>query len=118
VPRQIGLGGFTGTPIRGDHREFPHDQGFDVWNGRFLIIEVRSHVAYVRIGQADNLSRITWIGKDFLISGETSIENDFTTAPRDRSSGAPAENSPVFKRKNPWSYGCFCQRTLFPAGSK
>ena len=68
---------------------------------RLLIIEVRSHVSNVRIGQADNLARIARIGEDFLISGEAGIENDFAAAPGDRSRGAALKNSPVFERKNP-----------------
>jgi hypothetical protein len=84
-------------------------------NRRFLVIEVCSHVAYMRIGEADNLSRITRIGKDFLVSGQTGIEDDFTAAPRDSSGSAAAEGSTVFKRQYPWPYGCFWQCVLYPA---
>ena len=85
-------------------------------HGRLFIVEIGSHVSDVRVRQANDLSRVTGVGKDFLISGETRIEHDFTAAPRDGSGGAPAENSTVFERKYPWPYGCFCQRVLYPAG--
>jgi hypothetical protein len=62
----------------------------------------------VRISQADNLARVTWIGENFLISGKAGIENDFAAAPRDRSRRAAIKNAPVFERKN--SLPCFCFR--------
>jgi hypothetical protein len=63
-----------------------------------LIIGIRSDVSNVRIRQADNLSRVARIGEDFLISGEAGIEDDFASAPRNGTSGAPIKNSPVFER--------------------
>ena len=67
---------------------------------RFLIIEVRSHISDVRIRQADNLSRVARVGKDFLISGETCIENDFAAAPRDGPGGAPVKDFSIFQCQN------------------
>ena len=84
-----------------------------MWVRRLLVIDVRSDVSNVRIGQADNLARITWIGENFLISGEAGVENDFAAAPGDRSRGAPMKNAPVFERKNSLPSFCFRQWILF-----
>ena len=67
---------------------------------RFFIVDVRAHVSDMRIGQADNLSRITGVGENFLISGEAGIENNFAAAARYRAGGAAVKYSPVFERKN------------------
>jgi hypothetical protein len=71
----------------------------------FLIIGVCSDVSDVRIGEANDLARVTRIGEDFLISSEAGIENDFATAPRNSSRRAPMKNAPVFERKD--SLPCF-----------
>ncbi len=83
---------------------------------RLLVIDIRSDVPDVGIGQADNLARVTRIGEDFLISGEARVENDFAAAPGDRSRGAALKNSPVFERKNSLPCFCFRQWTLSLAG--
>jgi len=54
----------------------------------------------VRIGQADDLPSVAGIGENFLISGETGIENDFSAAARDRSRSAAVKDAPVFQREN------------------
>jgi hypothetical protein len=72
---------------------------------RLLIIQVGPNISNVRISQADNLSRVTRIGENFLIPGEAGIENNFTAAPGDRSPRAAMKNAPIFERKN--SPPCF-----------
>jgi hypothetical protein len=117
VPHQIILRGFAGTPVGGDGGKLLDDERLDVRKGRFLIIGVGPDVSNVRISQANNLSRVTWIGENFLISGEAGIENDFAAAPGDRSRCAALKYSPVFERKNSLPSFCFRQWILFPAGS-
>ena len=63
---------------------------------RFLIIEVRPYVANMRVGQADYLSCVAWIGKNFLVPGKTGVENYFAAASGIRPSGTPAEDPSVF----------------------
>jgi hypothetical protein len=70
----------------------------------------------VRISQTDNLAGVTWVGKDFLISGEAGIENDFAAAARDRARRAAVKNAPVFQRENRGSVLNFRQWVL-PSGS-
>jgi len=66
---------------------------------RFFIIDIRSNVPNVGIRQADNLARVTWIGENFLISGEAGVENDFAAAPGAGARGATVKDSSVFERE-------------------
>jgi hypothetical protein len=110
VPHEIILRGLTRAPIGCDPGKFPDDQGLDVGDRRFFVIGVRPDISNVWIGQADNLSRVAWIGEDFLVTGEARIENDFAAAPGDGPRGAAIKNAPVFERKN--SLWRFCQWTV------
>ena len=53
----------------------------------------------MRIGEADNLARVTWIGENFLVTGEAGIENDFPAPTRERAGGAAVKDAPVFERE-------------------
>jgi hypothetical protein len=81
-----------------------------------LIIGVGSDISNVGIRQADDLPGVTRIGKNFLISREAGIKNDFAAASRNRSRGAAMKNAPVFERKNSLPCFRFRQWTLSPAG--
>jgi len=93
-------------------RKFANDKRFDVRPPRLFIFQIRADVADVRVGEADNLSRITWVGEDFLISGEAGVENDFAAAARDGARGAPVKEAPVFQREGCGSVLDFCQWSL------
>ena len=54
----------------------------------------------MRIRQADNLPCVTWIGENFLVSGEAGIKNDFAAPARDRAGRAAVKYAPVFQREN------------------
>jgi hypothetical protein len=58
------------------------------------------------------LTGITWIGENFLVSGEAGIENDFAAAAGFGSRAASIENSPVFQRKRGGLSGLVIQRIL------
>jgi hypothetical protein len=51
----------------------------------------------MRIGQADDLPGITRVRENFLITGETGIENDFAAAARNRAGSAAIKDAPVFE---------------------
>jgi hypothetical protein len=70
----------------------------------------------VRIGQTDNLAVVTGVGKNFLISGEAGIENDFAAPARDRARRAAVKYAPVFQREDCRSVLNFRQWVL-PSGS-
>ena len=54
----------------------------------------------MRIRQADNLPGVTWVGENFLVSGEAGIKNDFAAPARDRAGRAAVKYAPVFQREN------------------
>jgi hypothetical protein len=97
---QIKLRGLRAPPVRRNLGELPHDQRFDVRPRGFFVVQVCADVPDVRVGQADDLPGIAWIGEDFLVSGETCIENDLASAARDRAGGPAVKDAPVFQRKN------------------
>ena len=66
----------------------------------------------MRVSEADNLPRVTWVGEYFLISGEAGIKNDFAAAARDRAGRAAIKYAPVFQRENRRSVRNFRQCIL------
>jgi hypothetical protein len=78
----------------------------------FFVIGIRADISNVRIGKADNLSSVTWIGEDFLISGKAGVENSFSTAAGFRTRGASNKNTPVFQRKRGGLSNLMGQRNL------
>ena len=66
----------------------------------------------MRIGEADNLARVTGIGENFLISGEAGIKNDFAAAACDGAGCAAVKDASVFERKNRGAVLNFVQRGL------
>ena len=54
----------------------------------------------MRIRQTNNLTRITRVRENFLVTGETGIENDFAAPARDGAAGAAVKDAPVFERQN------------------
>jgi len=66
----------------------------------------------VRVGEADNLSGITRVGENFLISGEAGIKNGFSATARFCTGSASNKNSPVFQRKRGGLSNLMVQRNL------
>jgi hypothetical protein len=71
----------------------------------------------VRIRQADDLARVTWIGENFLVSGETGIENDFAATAGARARRASVKDSPVFEREYRANFGVLPQGDVLPSDS-
>jgi hypothetical protein len=80
-------------------REFANDERFDIWAPGLFILEIRANVANVRVREANNLPRVTWVGENFLVTGEAGIENDFAAAARDGARSASVKEAPVFQRE-------------------
>jgi hypothetical protein len=112
VAIEIELRRFRRSPVRSHLREFPHDERFDVWPRRFLIVEVCTYISDVRIREADDLSGIAGIGENFLVTGEAGIENDFSAAARNRAGRAAVKDAPVFQREDRGSVLNFGQWVL------
>lgn len=97
VAIQIKLGGFRGAPVRRDLREFAHNERLDVGARSFFVVEIGADIADMRIRQTNDLPGITGVGENFLITGETGIENDFAAAARNRAGSAAIKDAPVFE---------------------
>ena len=93
-------------------RKLADNQRLDVRSPRLFVFQIRADVADMGVGEADNLSRITWVGENFLITGEAGIENDFAAPARDRARGASVKEAPVFQREGRGSVLDFCQWSL------
>jgi hypothetical protein len=78
----------------------------------FFVIRIRADISNVGIGEADNLPSVTWIGENFLISGEAGVKNGFSTAARFRTRGTSNKNTPVFQRKRGGLSSLMGQRIL------
>jgi hypothetical protein len=86
--------------------------------GRFLVVGVRPDIPDMRVRQADDLAGITWIGEDFLISGETGIENDFAATTGARTRRTAVKNSPVLERESRAACGGLVQCVLQKISSR
>jgi hypothetical protein len=78
----------------------------------FLILGIRSYISNMGIGQANNLAGIAGISKNFLVTREAGIENNFAASPNLCSGGAALKYSSIFKRECGVWYGLLCQRIL------
>ncbi len=92
---EIILRGFARAPVGSQRGKFADDEAFDIGLRGFLVVEICSDIADVRISEADDLAGITGIGENFLIAAMAGIENDFTAAARARSGRASMEYAPV-----------------------
>ena len=92
--------GFTRPPIGCEYGEFANDQGLNVRPGRFFVVEVGADVSNMRIGEADDLARITRIGEDFLVASKTGIENDFAAAASTSARRTAVKYSSVLERED------------------
>ena len=54
-----------------------HDEASQMWAAALHILLVDAVVANLRVGHRDNLTAITWIGQNLLITGHGSVEDDF-----------------------------------------
>lgn len=118
VPLEVSLRGFGGTVVRCQLREFADDQAFDVRLAGFFIVAIRADISDVRVGEADNLSRVTWIGKYFLISSETGVKNDFAATTGASTRRTAVKNSPVLERENRAACGDLVQCVLQKISSR
>lgn len=68
----------------------------------------------MRIRQADDLPRVAGIGENFLVAGETGIENDFATSAGASARRASVKDSPVFERECRANCGVLLQGDVLP----
>jgi hypothetical protein len=119
---QILLRGFRRAPVGRQGGKFADDQAFNIRLGRFFILAIGADVPDMRIGKTNNLSGITGIGENFLIAGETGIENDFATAAGGGTRGASVKDSSVLERENRATYEglgqCVLQKEILSFGCR
>jgi hypothetical protein len=54
----------------------------------------------MRIGEANDLARVTGVSENFLIAGKTGVENNFAAAARDGAASAAVKDAAVFEGKS------------------
>jgi hypothetical protein len=79
---------------------------------RLLVVHVRTYIPDVRIGEANNLARVAGVSKNFLVTREAGIENDFAAAARDGARSSSVKYAPVFQREDCRSVMNFRQWSL------
>ena len=112
VALEIFLGSFAGAPIRGEVGEIADNESFNIRLWGFFVIGVGADVADVRVGEANDLPGVTWIGENFLIAGETGVENNFAATAGESARRAAVKDAPVLEREYRAACGNFGQRTL------
>ena len=65
-------------PIRNYRTHFADDKGSHLWSITFDIFTVDPGIANMGHRHTDHLAAIGGIGKDFLIAGQASVEDNFT----------------------------------------
>jgi hypothetical protein len=79
-----------------------------------LVVGIGADIADVRIGEADDLPRVTGIGENFLIAGETGIENNFSATTGASARRASVKDSPVFERECRANFRVLLQGDVLP----
>ena len=100
---QVFRQGFRCTPVAGFKTTFTHYKTAYVWLFGFHIIGIDVVIADMGIGHGYNLPGIRRVCKDFLISGHTGIEHQFSGRFTFRAHSAPFKYASVFYCK----YGFF-----------
>src|SRR3984885_11638102 len=97
---QVLFGHLLRAPIRTHLRKLAYDEPFNPGTRSFVVFLVGAVVADLRVGQDNDLSRIRWVGEDFMVAGDGSIKNDFAVAFAFGAVAFASEDSPVFQRKD------------------
>ena len=118
MPFEVLLSRFGGTVVRSERREFADDQPFDVRLAGFFVVAIGADVSDVRVREADDLPGIARVCENFLITGETGVENDFAAATGVRTRRTAVKNSPVLERENRAACGDLVQCVLQKISSR
>ncbi len=95
--REVMFGILLRAPIAGDGRKLAHDETLDVGALGFTIVIVRAVVANLRICENHYLARIRGIGEDFLVAGDSGVEDNFAQAVFRRTKAPALEDRPVLQ---------------------
>jgi hypothetical protein len=72
----------------------------------------------VRISEANDLPRVTWVGENLLVTSETGVKNDFAAAARNGAGCTAVKYAPVFQSESGGSMRNFGQFVLQDFASK
>src|SRR5580658_4032287 len=100
--RDVGVGEegarfFIGAPVAGDAGEFAYGETFDVRLAGFVVGSAGAVIADLGVGENDNLPGIGGIGEDFLIAGNSGIEDYFAGTFGGRTKTPAFEDRSVFQ---------------------
>lgn len=88
------------APVAGARRKVSNYEACRVRERRLHVVGIGTDVADMRIREGDDLFGVGRVGKDFLIPGESSIENDLSRGLAGRTDRAAAEESSVSQRQH------------------
>ena len=92
------VGDLFRAPIGADGRKLAHYQALDKGLGRLVVRLVGPVIADLGVGENYDLAGIGGIGRNLLIAGKGSIENDFAPAFARSAIAVATEDAPVFER--------------------
>ena len=97
---EIRLRCFPRAPVRRQLRELANHKRFNIGARRLFVVKVGADIADVRVSQADDLTVVTRIGENFLVTGKAGVENNFAATAGAGTRRAPVKDSPVLEREN------------------
>ena len=98
------------APVAGDGGELAHSKALDVRLPGFVIRGAGAVITDLRVGENDNLPGIGGIGEDFLVPGNSGIEDNFAGTFGGRTKTPAFEDRAVFQGED-----CRIQVTLVPS---
>ena len=87
------------APVAGLGLGCANDESLDLNFAGFEVLFVNAVVAYERVGKADDLAGVGWIGQNLLVAGHPRIEDDLSVSPPFRPEGFPLEDRSILKRQ-------------------
>src|SRR5215471_13804220 len=97
---QVLIGDLLGAPVGADRREFPDYQAFNIRTRGLIVVRISAVVAYLRVGEDNNLPGVRRISEDFLVACNGGIKNDFPVTFTFRAVTFTAEDPSIFERKD------------------
>jgi hypothetical protein len=88
---------FIRAPVARHRRKLAHHQSLNERLSCFVILDVGSVIANLRVGEDDNLAGVGRIGENFLIAGHGRIENDLAGPLGGRTKTLAFEDRAVFQ---------------------
>ena len=88
-----------GCPVAWLVAHVVHDKATQVQGVSLHNRRIDAVVTYLRIGQRDNLSGVTWIGDNLLVAGHRRVKNNLAEGLSASTTAPPLEGCSVFENK-------------------